>query len=222
VNHSLKIWLFPASGPFGPPMRTVVQHSASLRGRHVLGWFLCLLHVMIALGITIPIPMRVVKDRSQPFPCMDKACGCIDADHCWQSCQCSTARERVAWAKSHGIRYPKYLAAAAASEAKQQSTKHTCCQLRIDERKSCCQAKDASHPEQENSEDGSSLILLQALACRGKSVVGLAIVGDLMVPPVRVAWHRAPPPCAVVALIDVEFSSVVTAPEVPPPRRPLG
>ena len=50
------------------------------------------------------------KDRSRPFPCMDKPCGCATAEQCFANCFCHTPAERLAWAKAHGVE-PAVLAA---------------------------------------------------------------------------------------------------------------
>jgi hypothetical protein len=43
------------------------------------------------------------KDRSRPFPCMDKPCGCDTADRCFTSCCCHTPAETLAWARARGL-----------------------------------------------------------------------------------------------------------------------
>jgi hypothetical protein len=43
------------------------------------------------------------KDRSRPFPCMDKACGCDTAEQCFSNCCCNTPAETLAWAKARDV-----------------------------------------------------------------------------------------------------------------------
>lgn len=43
------------------------------------------------------------KDRSVPFPCMYRGCGCKSAYDCWVNCCCFSPQERLAWAKGRGI-----------------------------------------------------------------------------------------------------------------------
>jgi hypothetical protein len=54
-----------------------------------------------ALGV--PLPRGAVKDRSVPFPCMDRACGCHDAAECKAHCCCFTSDEKLAWAADHDV-----------------------------------------------------------------------------------------------------------------------
>lgn len=43
------------------------------------------------------------KDRSQPFPCMDRPCGCGSAEQCFSSCCCHTPAQLLAWARSRDL-----------------------------------------------------------------------------------------------------------------------
>jgi len=55
------------------------------------------------------------KDKSVPFPCQDRPCGCLSADACMRSCCCFSAEERLAWFRSHNITpLPELIAAAKA------------------------------------------------------------------------------------------------------------
>jgi hypothetical protein len=66
--------------------------------------------VVILIGqIGLPVPVRVKKDKSRPFPCMDRACGCHSAETCWKSCCCHSKTERIAWAKRYGVEIPREL-----------------------------------------------------------------------------------------------------------------
>ena len=84
--------------------------------RRITTWLAILGYVLVASGL--PLPLGVVapaasgsaaaqriagKDRSRPFPCMDKACGCATAEQCFTSCCCNTPAETLAWAKAHQI-----------------------------------------------------------------------------------------------------------------------
>jgi hypothetical protein len=71
------------------------------------------LYALVASGIPLPMGLPPAgsaaekkiagKDRSQPFPCMDKACGCDSAERCFTNCCCHTPSETLAWAKARGI-----------------------------------------------------------------------------------------------------------------------
>ena len=86
-----------------------------LRRFRVTAWLAIAGYVLIASGL--PLPFGIVaprdnaattsrlaaKDRSQPFPCMDKPCGCATAEQCFKNCCCHTPTERLAWAKAHRV-----------------------------------------------------------------------------------------------------------------------
>ena len=84
------------------PGRNHLWHN--LRHRPAAGLAL-LAYVMVALGVPLPAALPA-KDRSQPFPCQDRACGCRNAEECWRRCCCFSAAERQAWARSHGVTPP--------------------------------------------------------------------------------------------------------------------
>ena len=72
--------------------------------RRVVVWICLLLYALVASGL--PLPMGTLdgsvaarlaeKDRSKPFPCMNKPCGCRSAKQCFAKCCCHTAAERLA------------------------------------------------------------------------------------------------------------------------------
>lgn len=81
--------------------------------RRVTAWAMLALYGLVASGLPLPVGAPPAgssaaskiagKDRSQPFPCMDKACGCDTAERCLTNCCCHTPAETLAWAKARGI-----------------------------------------------------------------------------------------------------------------------
>ncbi|MEX0688818.1 MAG: hypothetical protein WD072_09135 [Pirellulales bacterium] len=90
--------------------------------RRLTAWTMLVLYGLVASGLPLPLPSRPAdanatekladKDRSRPFPCMDKPCGCATAEQCFTNCCCHTPAERLAWAKARGLE-PVVLAALA-------------------------------------------------------------------------------------------------------------
>jgi hypothetical protein len=109
------------------------------------------------LGGTLgfPAPRKVVKDRSTPFPCQDKPCGCQNAAACWKSCCCHTNAQKVAWAKQHGVAPPEFVVAAAKREACASG--------------SCCAAKHApARPAAKTDQTETTLVTIGSLRkCQG-------------------------------------------------------
>ena len=68
-----------------------------------------------------PLPVETTsspeKDRSEPFPCQNRPCGCASAEQCWKQCCCFTNVEKVAWAKKNGVKLPEYVVRAAEAES---------------------------------------------------------------------------------------------------------
>jgi hypothetical protein len=84
-----------------------------------------LLCIVVALGICamlMPLPFGPLrpdsteKDRSQPFPCQNRPCGCRSAEQCWKKCCCFNNSQKIAWAKANKVAVPDYVLAAAQKE----------------------------------------------------------------------------------------------------------
>ena len=91
------------------------RRRAMLRVRQAVAAILLMGFVAGFVGIPVMSPTR--KDRSRPYPCQDHACGCASADECWRHCCCFTNRQKVEWARQHGVTPPDFVVAAAAANA---------------------------------------------------------------------------------------------------------
>jgi len=112
--------------------------------RRITTWLAILGYTLVASGLPLPFgriapaapdspaAKRVAgKDRSRPFPCMDRPCGCATAEQCFTSCCCNTPAETLAWATAHRVE-PAVLAAlerrvAGDRPAVVKATKSSCC-----------------------------------------------------------------------------------------------
>lgn len=102
-------------------------------GRNATATAALVAYLLAVVGV--PLPTARQKDRSQPFPCMDRPCGCKDAAQCWTSCCCTTPQERLAWARQRGIEPPSALTVLAIVRrgvgepggSTQQHSKRSCC-----------------------------------------------------------------------------------------------
>ncbi|MFM7035545.1 MAG: hypothetical protein ACKOYJ_10270 [Planctomycetia bacterium] len=81
-----------------------------------MAWLLLMGYGLVASGLPLPLgavapggasraaqKRLTVKDRSTPFPCMDRPCGCVTAEQCFTNCCCNTPVETLAWAKAHTV-----------------------------------------------------------------------------------------------------------------------
>ena len=90
------------------------------RHRGITTWLAIVGYVIVASGVPLPLGVSppatpgaaaasgmakrlAGKDRSRPFPCMDKPCGCATAEQCFTRCCCNTPAETLAWARAHGV-----------------------------------------------------------------------------------------------------------------------
>jgi len=104
------------------PGAAILQFMRCYRLMHrITNWLVILVYALIASGLPLPlarwpavtpgaaavqqqVEQRLSgKDRTQPFPCMDKPCGCATAEQCFASCCCHTPAQRLAWARAHRV-----------------------------------------------------------------------------------------------------------------------
>jgi hypothetical protein len=145
-----------------------MQPRGTLRPlRRITTWLAILGYTLVASGLPLPLgsislgfvspaasdspaAKRLAgKDRSRPFPCMDKPCGCATAEQCFTNCCCNTPAETLAWAKAHRVE-PAVLAAleqrvASSSQLAAKATKSSCCSTKAPAaEESCCTSRPSA------------------------------------------------------------------------------
>jgi hypothetical protein len=126
-------------------------------------WVTCVAVAAYALIVSgLPLPLGLMdgggrsdatgqrllsgKDRSRPFPCRDKPCGCVSAEQCFKKCCCHTPAQLLAWARRNDLE-PAVLAALArrvATEAPVETLAATCRATRaVAATAACCAPKSA-------------------------------------------------------------------------------
>ena len=189
--------------------------------RRIIVWLAIVGYSLVASGLPLPLGNMGVdatdspaakrlaaKDRSNPFPCMDKPCGCATAEQCFSSCCCHTLAERLAWAKLHNV-HSAVLVALEHRVARDALTdslvialpapkKPSCCSSHPPARASCCSSQPAasslppSEPEtpgsQEREASRSQTVTLRAmLACSGIAAQWFSMAVSLPPPGVDVS-----------------------------------
>jgi hypothetical protein len=185
----------------------------------------------IAPGVASPAAEKrlAVKDRSMPFPCIDKPCGCVTAEQCFTNCCCNTPAETLAWATVHKVD-PAVIAALqrrVAAPAEKTVAASSCCSAK--KQASCCStpsepvccseivsAEETASPDVEPVSSHTA-VLKAMLACGGIVSQWLA-VGGAPPPPVVVAVVSVAPLVEAILPGDAVFSCVRAAPDAPPPR----
>jgi hypothetical protein len=111
-----------------------------------------LLALLVGIG-GVPQVTVARKDRSRPFPCQNRPCGCASADECWHHCCCFTNKQKVAWCHENGVTPPDFVIAAAEREegesvaADRHDADHRADCDHEDGACACC-AKPAGHAEE--------------------------------------------------------------------------
>jgi hypothetical protein len=207
-------------------MRIGLRHRAFRLGRAAIA---VLVLIALTFGVCgIPTVKLARKDRSRPFPCQDRPCGCASAEECWKACCCFSHREKLAWARKHGVTPPESVVAAAAHEA--GGSVRPCCResfSRVDARRehSCCRlgAPHAASQEASRSPDCSQSrqvrVVLSDLArqCRGLPSI-VMLFADALPGVAVVEWNPVENPVGFVIEAPLSRPSVDLAPPVPPPR----
>ena len=125
--------------------------------RRFIAWLSLVGYGLVASGLPLPLgavapgsaspaaeKRLAVKDRSAPFPCMDKPCGCVTAEQCFTNCCCNTPAETLAWAQAQQV-VPAVIVALqrrAAAPVKKTVGASSCCSAK--KQTSCCST--ASEP----------------------------------------------------------------------------
>jgi hypothetical protein len=194
--------------------------------------------------VGVPLPSFQAKDRSQPFPCMDRPCGCKSAAACWTSCCCTTPEERLHWAHEHGVEPPSELLAAVSSKAAEPAPAlRACCARRSstdqdraaaaapfrqsggcahDHCTSAFSAADRDQPmataEPLRDADAVDFVVISAMReCQGFSPLWSALSAATP-PPAPVNYDFEWRLAGWIAVCSDSASSLSSSPAVPPPR----
>jgi hypothetical protein len=177
--------------------------------RRLTGGVALLSYVTSALGLPLPSPIK--KDRSVPFPCQDRACGCTSAEQSSHSCCCFTPEERRAWAERHGVTPTGCCGGGASEKGECRGCSQACqgCEQEagVDE-KPCCV------PNGKSVRWSSGL---SALRCKGQGTLWVT-TGAVLPPPPPLTWCPSMPCTGWLAYPDIGVVTIAATPPDPPPR----
>ena len=188
-------------------------------------------YALVASGLPLPwaaaprvdaaAATRPAKDRSRPFPCMDKPCGCATAEQCFTACCCHTRAETLAWARARGLEHAVREALARRADVRPVASRSGgCCAAVANDAAGCCAAppgRPAATAAAPAAGPVRTITLRAALACGG-ILAGWASGAASLVPPAVTAVTIHEPLCAAVAVLDEGPRCTRPVPEPPPPR----
>jgi hypothetical protein len=184
-------------------------------------------YLTAALGV--PCARPIAKDTSQPFPCQNRPCGCLNAEHCWKHCCCFSHAEKLAWAQEHHVQPPASASTATCCEAAtcDSSPGHgedCCCSAcgsaseKPREPAPCCQAQAPTPDRSAGKEHAVSWVLgIMARQCQNQGTFWLTGTPALP-PPALVIWTYDWTPVAWCPAVDALAQSTSISPPAPPPR----
>jgi len=209
----------------------------SLTSRAVT-WLMLAAYVVVVSGVPLPIAgsppeagspaaKRLAdKDRSRPFPCMDKPCGCATAEQCFSSCCCNSPAELLAWAEINGLDPATLLVlqrrvAATAPEAPAAA----CCCSSAAEAAACCtttESASAHQPAPADDRDSaptpSKVISLKAMLACGGVLAGWAAAVTSLPPPTAPRCEPCLQLVGMLSITDEIGRSADRLSDTPPPR----
>jgi hypothetical protein len=166
------------------------------------------------------------KDRSRPFPCMDKPCGCATAEQCFSSCCCNSPAELLAWAEINGLDPATLFAlqrrvAATAPEAPAAA----CCCSSAAPAASCCTTTESAPAHQPAPADEgdsaplrSRMISMKAMLACGGVLAGWAAAVTSLPAPTALRCEPCMQLVGVLSITDEIGHSADLLREAPPPR----
>lgn len=191
--------------------------------------------------------IHLIKNRRVPFPCMDRPCGCLNADDCWHHCCCFSPAEHVAWARQRGWSIPMdtttdhkeligWHASTAPGDRREQLVCAHCCGSSDDCADSCCPGTGEQYPVYRASEPanaGSAGLRAEcdesrpahcwyhpvlAQRCRGEWTVSWLQLVALPPKPDGEPWLETPFPEDTISLKQQIRARCYRVPPDPPPR----
>jgi hypothetical protein len=200
--------------------------------RRITTWLAILGYTLVASGLPLPLgnvapsapespaAKRLAgKDRSRPFPCMDKPCGCATAEQCFTNCCCNTPAETLAWAKARAVE-PAVLAAlerrvAGGRQAVAKAATPTCCSSKAPVAEGpCCTSKQPVAVECEGKALGNSPAAVPA----STEAVARGDEGPVDDEPSHQPRRRAVTLRAMLACGGIVADWFVAGAALPPPR----
>lgn len=191
-----------------------------------LGDRLSLRHAMIMLLLAtviaghLPIPVlpavnRNGKDRSQPFPCQDRPCGCRSAEQCKKKCCCFSKDQKVAWARRNGVKVSDVVAVTAKRESTELKARQGCCSIH---RTAKSGNGDQSAPHSTKTASRCKIVIgVVAQECQGvaQTLFGQSV---FLIPQVAPLNPLVGSRGERFILEGTRFVQPVAEPPVPPPR----
>ena len=186
-------------------------------------WMCALLLLsFLATAVGFPVFRFESKSAGAPFPCQHHACGCVDADHCWRQCCCSSPQEKLEWAREHGVEPPSFAVAAAKGSpprrgpASRQATRTSRGLATNEAPLACCDSHQQAVGREEKRTVGLAIGAL-ARHCRGIAPLW-SVLGAAVLPPPTFAWDFQGDVVAWIQPANSQANSIETTPPVPPPR----
>lgn len=168
--------------------------------------------------LAISRPAAGEKDPSRPFPCQNRPCGCRSAEQCWKNCCCFTNAQKLAWARTHGVKPPAFVIAAAATEKSAKVRVAGGCEKCRQAAKSLPVA--VARPTQKSHKSSNQVVVIALMQkCQGSSWFWNSLPWSTLVIPQELRLAN-PEPATWEPIASERPDEAELLPPVPPPRCP--
>ena len=183
---------------------------------------IAILLLVAVIAALLPIPIltfqpTAAKDRSRPFPCQDRPCGCRSAEQCKKKCCCFSAGQKLAWAKRNGVKPSEVVPVATKCETSTIAKNKSCCTTR---RASIAQSKTTTSKPMATKKMAprhTFVIGVVAQDCQGiaQTLFGQAI---FLIPPMVSLTPMVEPTGERLIPEECRIATLTDDPPIPPPR----
>lgn len=199
--------LLPGNRITRRPLRTLAAGSAALS--------------LLVCSLGLPLPIRVQKQASEPFPCQDCPCSCETAERCWGDCCCYTPQEKLVWARRHGVVPPAALLSrlALVQSPRPQETddccaaRRSCCSTATTP-SACCQQEQCQPPQQTRV---GVVLVLQELRCHGLATTATLLPPMIPAPDAATVGFDPTPTGNLGDIVEL-YGATSAPPDLPPPQ----
>jgi hypothetical protein len=185
----------------------------------------------------MPLPVLAAgqqKDFSQPYPCMNHPCGCMNAEQSWRSCCCLTMEEKLAWARENGVEPPEFVREFVGKTTTNPGNSENCqsggcCHSKgqgsQNKAPSCCDSEVPKTTENEKPKAPSSqprkmmvVLGMMALRCQGQGPQGQLSETPSTAASAPMTVVHTLELLEIVPILHIEPESIPHEPASPPPR----
>jgi hypothetical protein len=187
-------------------------------GKRLTAMLLLVAFFVALLPITFSVRLpKNDKDRTQPFPCQDRPCGCRTAEQCKKKCCCFSHEQKLAWAERHGVDASAFVDTCTVGKSRSPVGKSCCSSRRATEpAKKVLSSKPKSHSLPRHKK---FKIVIGVIAQECQGVAQTPLGQPIFLIPSSVSWPLLIEPTGErIVSTHSRLDQPLAEPPIPPPR----